>query len=109
MFITDQFVEDINILQIGFNEIDELKGSFDYIILNLNKSLFNKSEVEKVNILLNIFLKLKTGGMINISKNTYELLASGRKGVEVLLKLLDYNIDVPPYYIQQLIIASKKI
>lgn len=47
--------------------------------------------------------------MINISKNTYELLASGRKGVEVLLKLLDYNIDVPPYYIQQLIIASKKI
>ena len=81
MFITDQFVEDINILQIGFNEIDELKGSFDYIILNLNKSLYNKSEVEKVNILLNIFLKLKTGGMINISKNTYELLASGRKGV----------------------------
>lgn len=109
LFITDQFVEDINILQIGFNEIDELKGSFDYIILNLNKSLYNKSEVEKVNILLNIFLKLKTGGMINISKSTYELLASGRKGVEVLLKLLDYNIDVPPYYIQQLIIASKKI
>lgn len=108
LFITDQFINDFPLLQIGYNQIDTLKGTFDFIILNLNKSLYDKNEAEKVNILLKIFSKLKTRGNIYISKNTYELLASGRRGVEALIKLLDYNIDLPPYFIRQYIIASNK-
>ena len=108
LFITDQFVNDSNILQIDINHINDLKGTFDFIILNLNKSLFDKSETEKVNIFLKILLKLKTGGIIFISKNSYQFLPSGRKGVEALIKLLDYNIELPPYDIFDNIIASKK-
>ena len=108
MFITDQFVNDSNILQINLNHINDLKGTFDFIILNFNKSLFDKSETEKVNIFLKILLKLKTGGIIFISKNSYQFLPSGRKGVEALIKLLDYNIELPPYDIFDNIIASKK-
>ena len=108
LFITDQFVNDSNILQIDLNHINDLKGTFDFIILNLNKSLFDKSETEKVNIFLKILLKLKTGGIIFISKNSYQFLPSGRKGVEALIKLLDYNIELPPYDIFDNIIASKK-
>ena len=108
LFITDQFINDFPLLQIGHDQIDDLKGTFDFIILNLNKSLYDKNEAEKVNILLKIFSKLKTRGNIYISKNTYELLASGRRGVEALIKLLDYNIDLPPYFIRQYIIASNK-
>ncbi len=108
LFITDQFINDFPLLQIGHDQIDTLKGTFDFIILNLNKSLYDKNEAEKVNILLKIFSKLKTRGNIYISKNTYELLASGRRGVEALIKLLDYNIDLPPYFIRQYIIASNK-
>ena len=108
LFITDQIINDFPLLQIGHDQIDDLKGTFDFIILNLNKSLYDKNEAEKVNILLKIFSKLKTRGNIYISKNTYELLASGRRGVEALIKLLDYNIDLPPYFIRQFIIASNK-
>ncbi len=108
LFITDQIINDFPLLQIGHDQIDDLKGTFDFIILNLNKSLYDKNEAEKVNILLKIFSKLKTRGNIYISKNTYELLASGRRGVEALIKLLDYNIDLPPYFIRQYIIASNK-
>ena len=108
LFITDQFVNDSNILQIDINHINDLKGTFDFIILNLNKSLFDKSETEKVNIFLKILLKLKTGGIIFISKNSYLFLPSGRKGVEALIKLLHYNIELPPYDIFDNIIASKK-
>ncbi len=108
LFITYQIINDFPLLQIGYNQIDTLKGTFDLIILNLNKSLYDKNEAEKVNILLKIFSKLKTRGNIYISKNTYELLASGRRGVEALIKLLDYNIDLPPYFIRQYIIASNK-
>ena len=81
LFITDQIINDFPLLQIGHDQIDDLKGTFDFIILNLNKSLYDKNEAEKVNILLKIFSKLKTRGNIYISKNTYELLASGRRGV----------------------------
>ncbi len=107
LFVTDQFVDDISILQIGHEQIDEVGGKFDSIIINLNKSLIDKSEEEKVNTILNIFSKLRTGGMIFIPKNTYQFALSGRKGLEALLKVLDYKIELPPYYVKEVIIASK--
>ena len=107
LFVTDQFVDDISILQINHEQIGDVGGKFDSIIINLNKSLIDKSEEEKVNIVLNIFSKLRTGGMIFIPKNTYQFAMSGRKGMEALLKVLDYKIELPPYNIKEVIIASK--
>ncbi|WP_295723123.1 ATP-grasp domain-containing protein [uncultured Methanobrevibacter sp.] len=106
LFITDQYINDLNLLQVDYNHIDDLNGTFDYIVLNLNKCLVDMSEVDKVDIIIKALLKLKTGGVIFISKNTYQLLGSGRKGVEALIKLLDYTIVVPPYYVNDFIIAS---
>ena len=108
LFITDQFINDLNLLQTDLKHIDDLKGTFDSIILNLNESLYEKSEADKVDIILKVLLKVKTGGLIFISKNTYQLLYSGKKGVEALIKLLDYKLELPPYYINDFIIASKK-
>ena len=107
LFVTDQFCEGVDIYQISQEKIKDLKGNFDYIIINLNKSLMEKSEAEKVKIILDAFLKVKSGGFIFIPKNTYELMSSGRKGIEALIKVLDYNIELPPYYIYDVIIASK--
>ena len=107
LFVTDQFGEDLEIYQINSDEIKNLKGNFDYIIINLNKSLIDKNEAEKVKIILDAFLKVKSGGIIFIPKNTYELMLSGRKGIEALLKVLDYRIELPPYFINDVIIASK--
>ena len=66
------------------------------------------NEAEKANIFLKVLLRLKTGGLIFIPKNSYQLFHSGRRGVEALIKVLEYNIELPPYYIKDYIIASKR-
>ena len=109
LFVTDQFIDDIDILQIKQDEVFELKGNFEFIILNLNKSLVEKSEPDKADIILEIFSKVKTGGIILIPENTYQLLANGRRSMEALIKVLDYKIELPPYNIKDVIIASKRI
>lgn len=108
LFVTDQFVDDITILQSGLDKLDDVQGNFEFIIINLNKSLREKKADEKVKIILDIFSKIRTGGFIFIPKNTYQLMASGRKGMEALIKVLDYKIELPPHYIKEVIIASKK-
>ena len=108
LFVTDQFADDIDILQLKHDEIAEIKGKFDFIVINLNKSLINKNESDKVKIILKIFSKTRTGGFIFIPKNTYQFLTSGRRGMEALIKVLDYKIELPPYYIEDVIIASKR-
>lgn len=107
LFVTDQFVDGINILQVNSDQIDDVKGKFDFIIVNLNKSLVEKDGDEKVKVLLDVFSRLRTGGYIFIPKNNYELSASGRKGTEALLKVLNYKIELPPHSIKEVIIASK--
>ncbi|WP_295723670.1 hypothetical protein [uncultured Methanobrevibacter sp.] len=108
LFITDQFIDDSHLLQVKLDQLDDLKSNYDLIILNLNKSLFNLNESDKVNAFLKVLSTLKTDETIFISKNSYQLLTSGRKGVEALIKVLDYNIEVPPYYMYDFIIASRK-
>ena len=107
LFVTDQFSDGIDIYQTDYNAVKELKSNFDYIIINLNKSLIDKNEAEKVKIILDAFLKVKSGGFVFVPKNTYQLMLSGRQGIEALIKVLDYNIELPPYFIQDMIIASK--
>ena len=107
LFVTDQFVDGIDILQVGIEELDDLKGKFEFVILNLNKSLCERKSDEKVKIIIDIFSKLRTGGIIFIPKNTYQVLTSGRRGMEALIKILDYNIELPPYNLKDIIIASK--
>ena len=84
-----------------------MNGNFDFIIINLNKSLIDKNEAEKVKIIMDAILKVKNGGLIFVPKNTYQLTSSGRKGIEALVKVLDYKIELPPHYINDVIIASR--
>ena len=107
LFVTDQFGDDIDIFQIEYSKLSEVKGNFDYVVVNLNKSLVNKNEADKVDIIFEAILKVKRGGLVFIPKNTYQLMLSGRKGIEALVKVLDYKIELPPHYIQEVIIASR--
>ncbi len=107
LFVSDQFVDDAEILQIDYGQIDEVKGNFEFILINLNKSLIDKSESEKVKIIFDVLSKVKTGGLVFIPKNTYQVMANGRKGVEALIEAMDYEIELPPYNIKDVIIATK--
>ena len=108
LFVTDQFLDESDILQISADEISFTASEFDFIILNLNKTMVEKDLDALIKILLEAFEKVKTGGIIVIPKSTYKLFPSERKGMEALIKLLDFKIELPPYGIKEDIIASKR-
>lgn len=108
LFVTDQFTDDTNILQVKYDEVNNIVGKFDFIIINLNKTIVNNNAEDIVESLLNCFTKVKKDGMIFIPENTYQQFNNGRKSAEALLKALNFKIMLPPYYLSDIVIASKR-
>ena len=108
LIISDQDIPDINTLQIPLEEIPNLHGHFDYIILNLNKSLISMSDLDAVKIILELISFIKVGGIIFIPKTTYDFIPGRRKGIEAILQNLNLKIEVPPFGIRDAVIASKR-
>lgn len=108
LFITDQNIKNNNILQVHPDNLKNIKGEFDYTIINLNETLIKNNTNILVKILLESFEKVKNGGLVFIPKTTYQLFSTGRKSMEALLIVLNFKIEVPPHGMKSIIIASKK-
>lgn len=108
LFITDQNIKNNNILQVHPDNLKNIKGEFDYTIINLNETLIKNNTNILVKILLESFKKVKNGGFVFIPKTTYQLFSTGRKSMEALLIVLNFKIEVPPHGMKSIIIASKK-
>lgn len=107
LFVTDQIFEDAKVLQVSLDEIDEVNGDFDCVVVNLNKSLIDKKDDLVAFLLLKIFEKVKVGGLIFIPESTCQYIANGRLGVEALVKTLDLKLELPLHHIKNVVIASK--
>lgn len=108
LLITDQFLDDVDVVQVGIDELESVNGEFDYVIVNLNRSLIDKKDDITSQIILDIFSDIKVGGIVFVPETTYKNLSIGRKGIESLIKSLGLRIEVPPYGIDTGIIASKE-
>ncbi len=107
LLITDQFIEDAEIMQVGLDDVNTVNGGFDYVIVNLNRSLINYRENIAVSVILKILSSVRVGGIVCVPESTYNYLPSKRKGIEALMKTLDLRIEVPPYGINVGVIASR--
>lgn len=108
LFVSDQKT-DKNCIQVNLDGISDLEGYFDCVIINLNKSIADKKEDEITQIFLEILSRVRSGDLAIIPNTTYEHLQSKRRGVEALLKVLNFRIEVPQQEIKDLIIASKTL
>lgn len=108
LFVTDNFIDDADIMQIPLTGINDIGDDFDFILVNLNESMVENSHDHIVRILLDIFSKVKVSGIIFIPKSTYQLLQSRRRGMEALLKVLNFKIELPPYGMEDNIVASRR-
>ncbi|WP_407377694.1 ATP-grasp domain-containing protein [Methanobrevibacter sp.] len=108
LVISDQEIKNINILQTNLEGIPGLHGRFDYIILNLNKSLISMRDEEAVKLILKLISFIKVGGIIFIPETTYNYMPGKRKGVEAIIQNLDLKIEAPPFEIKNAVIASKR-
>ena len=108
LLVTDQFIDDIDILQVKPQDIDDVIGSFDFIVINLNKIICNNPPKDVIESIWATFSKIKKNGLIFIPENTYSLLDGGKNSMEVLVKAAGLKIELPPYGVFDTIIASKK-
>ena len=108
LLITEKKSDELNVHQVTYDEIDQITGEFDCIIVNLNESLYNESAENVTRVLLTICDKVKVGGLIFIPNTTYESVPDGRLGMEALMKVLDFNLEIPMHKLTRMIIASKE-
>lgn len=109
LLITDQFLDTHNIVQVGVEDVANINEAFDYVIVNLNKSLVEKKDHLTVEVILNILKRIKVGGIVFIPETTYKYVPGQRKGIEALMVDLDLRIEVPPYGVETGVIASKNL
>ena len=107
LLISDTIYDDLNIIQAIPKELNEIKGKFDAVIVNLNKSLSIYNDDRITNFILNTFDRIKEGGLIIIPESTYESLPNGRIGAEALIKTLDLKIELSLHQFPKMLIASK--
>ena len=108
LFVTDQFFDVDNVSQISVDEIDNVKGDFKCVIVNLNKSIMDKGDDYISYLFLKIIEKVKIGGLIFIPQSTYQYTPHGRTGAEALVKVLDLKLELPLHRLGKMVIASKK-
>lgn len=107
LFVTDKIFEDVNLLQVPINEIDDVNGEFDCVVVNLNKSIIDKTNDCVAYMFLKIINRVKVGGLIFIPKSTYVYISHGRKSVEAFIKVLDLKIQLPLHDLKGFVIATK--
>lgn len=108
LLVTDTHFDDLNISQVSIDDLDEIKGTFDCVVINLNKSLSDMKDDEIAKRFLDIFDKVKFGGLIFIPKTTYAFMPNSRLGAEALLRALDFKIELPIHKLNRMVIASKR-
>ena len=108
LFVTDEKVDDQQLLQISPDEIDNIHGDFNCVVVNLNKSIINLKDEEMSYLFLKIIERVKRGGFIVIPESTYQYAPHGRVSAEALIKVLDLRIELPLHNFGKMLIASKR-
>ena len=108
LLVTETIFDDLNVSQVSLDNLDEIRGNFDCVVINLNKCLQDMNDDEIVKRFIDIFDKVKFGGLIFIPKTTFDFIPNSRLGTEALLKLLDFKIELPIHKLNRMIIASKR-
>ena len=108
LLVTESVFDNLNVSQVSIDDLDKIKGTFDCVVINLNKSLSDMNADEIAKRFLDIFDKVKFGGLIFIPKTTYDFMPNSRLGAEALLKVLDFKIELPIHKLNRMVIASKR-
>ena len=108
LFVTDQFIDDLGVFQVGPDKIDEVRGDFKAVVVNLNESLLGKKDDFITELFLRIIDKVKIGGIIMIPETTYQYTPHQRIGAEALIKVLGLRLEMPLDHVNKAVIASKK-
>lgn len=107
LFVTDQIFDDMDVLQVSLDQVDDLYGDFNCIVVNLNKSIIGENDATIAYEFLKIINKVRRGGIIIIPETTYKYTPHGRIGTEALIKVFDLKLELPLHHLNRAVIASR--
>ncbi len=107
LFVSDQQFDDLYIKKVSPDKIEDVKGEFNSIVVNLNKSLVDMKDDEMTLLFLRIIDKVKRGGLVFIPESSYQFMPHGRPGAEALIQALGLKIELPLHRLGKMVIASK--
>ena len=108
LFVTDQIVDDNDVLQVSCDNLDDVKGDFNAVLINLNRTFIDLEDDEIVSVFLRIIDKVKVGGLIFIPESTYKYSPHGRRGVEALIRVENLKLELPLDNFNRMVIATKR-
>lgn len=108
LLVTDQIFDDVDVLQVSPDNLEDIYGEFNCVVVNLNKSIVENKSDRTAYIFLKAIEKVKVGGLIFIPKSTYQYIYNGRITTEALIRVLDLKIELPLHNFKNMIIASKQ-
>ena len=89
-------------------DMDEIKGEFDFVLINVNKSYLSESDGNIVELSIKSLSRVRSGGYVFIPKSTYDFIPNKRNGMETIILTLGLKIEVPPQGMKDIIIATKR-
>ena len=107
LLVTENIYDDLDLSQVSLENLDNVKGKFNCVVINLNRSILDKKDDEIAQLFLNILDKVKFGGLVFIPKTTYDYMPNSRLGAEALVRILNFKIEMPLHKLNRMIIASR--
>ncbi len=109
LLVTENIYNNLSASQVLLKDLNTVKGKFDCVVINLNRSIADEKDYEIVRMFLNIFDKVKSsGGLVFIPKTTYDYMPNSRLGAEALVKVSNFKIEMPIHKLNRMLIASKR-
>ncbi len=107
LLVTENIYDDLDLSQVSPENLDNVKGKFNCVVINLNRSISDEKDDEIARLFLNILDKVKFGGLVFIPKTTYDYMPNSRLGAEALVRILNFKIEMPLHKLNRMIIASR--
>ena len=95
LLVTDERTQIPGNMVVTPDELDSVHGMFENVVIGLQDSLVERNEVDALELLFDIMDMARPGGKVYIPESTYRYISYGRRGTEILLRVLGYSIMAP--------------
>lgn len=95
LLVTDEKTPVPGNMVVTPDELGSVHGMFENVVIGLQNSLIERNEADALELLFNIMDMSRPGGKVYIPESTYRYISYGRRGTEILLRVLGYSIMAP--------------
>lgn len=95
LLVTDEKTRIPGNMVVTPDELENVHGMFKNVVIGLQDSLVERNEADALELLFDIMDMVRPGGKVYIPESTYRYISYGRRGTEILLRVLGYSIMAP--------------